>query len=101
MSVVLKKHKKLYIADIKLVLVVSETDEEVKNVDKNISSARDTLFSFLGNICSYKCELSPIVQHYKWSVYIKSVLRSGLAALPIRPPVINTISTFHKADRIS
>ena len=27
-------------------LVVSGIDEEVKNVDKNISSARDTLFSF-------------------------------------------------------
>ena len=76
-------------------LVVSGTDEEVKNVDKNISSARDTLFSFLGNIFSYKCKLSPIVQHYTWSVYIKPVLTSGLAALPLRPPVIKTISIFH------
>ena len=76
-------------------LVVSGRDEEIKNVDKNISSARDSLFGFLGNIFSYKCKLSPTVQHHTWAVYIKPVLRSGLAALPVRPPVIKTISTFH------
>ena len=76
-------------------LVVSGQDEEIKNIDKNISSARDSLFMFLGNIFSYKCKLSPTVQHHTWSVFIKPVLRSGLAALPVRPPVIKTISTFH------
>ena len=49
-----------YIADIGLVLVVSETDEEVKNVDKNISSARDTLFSFLGNIFPTSASYHPL-----------------------------------------
>jgi hypothetical protein len=76
-------------------LVVSGIDEEIKNVDKNIKSARDTLFGFLGNIFSYKCKLSPAVQQHTWSVFIKPVLRSGLAALPIRPPVLKTITAFH------
>lgn len=76
-------------------LVVSGIDEEMKNVDKNINSARDSLFSFLGNIFSYKCKLSPAVQHHTWSVFIKPILRSGLAALPIRPPVLKTITAFH------
>ena len=76
-------------------LVVSGLDEEIKNVDKNINAARDTLFGFLGNIFSYKCKLSQAVQYHTWSVFIKPVLRSGLAALPIRPTVLKTITTFH------
>ena len=76
-------------------MIVSDLDEEMKNVDKNINSARDTLFGFLGNIFSYKCKISQAVQYHTWSVFIKPVLRSGLAALPIRPPVLKTITTFH------
>ena len=76
-------------------LIVSGTDEEMKNVDKNVNSARDSIFGFLGNIFAYKCKLSPVVQLHTWSVFIKPVLRSGLAALPIRPPVLKTLTTFH------
>ena len=76
-------------------LVVSGIDEEIKNVDKNIKSARDSIFSYLGNIFSYKCKLSPAVQYHTWSVFINPVLRSGLAALPIRPTVLKTLTTFH------
>ena len=75
-------------------LIVSGIDEEVKNVDKNIRSARNTLYSFLGNIFSYRCKLSQVVQYHTWSVYIKPVLRSGLAALPIRPAVMKPLVTF-------
>ena len=35
-------------------LIVSGLDEEIKNVDKNINAARDSIFGFLGNIFSYK-----------------------------------------------
>ena len=76
-------------------LVVSGMDEEIKNVDKNIQSARDSLFGFLGNVFSYKCKLSPSVQHHTWSVFVKPVLRSGLAALPVRPSVLKTLAAFH------
>ena len=57
-------------------LVVSGINEEIKNVDKNINAARDTLFGFLENILSYKCKLSQAVQYHTWSVFIKPVLRS-------------------------
>ena len=43
-------------------LVVSGIKEESKNVDKNIESARKSLFNFLGNIFAYKCKLSYAVQ---------------------------------------
>ena len=76
-------------------LIVSGLDEEIKNVDKNIDSARQQLFNLLGNIFSYKCKLSPTVLHHVWSIYVSPVLRSGLAALPIRPPIMKTISSFH------
>jgi hypothetical protein len=55
----------------------------------------DSLFGFLGNIFSYKCKLSQAVQYHTWNVFIKPVLRSGLAALPIRPPVAKTMTVFH------
>ena len=77
-------------------LIVSGIDEEVKNVDKNVKSARDSLFGFLGNIFAYKCKLSPAVQCHVWGVFVKPVLRSGLAALPIRPPVMKILTTFHR-----
>ena len=69
-------------------LIVSGLEEEIKNIDKNIDSARQTLFNLLGNIVSYRCKLSQTVLHHVWVVYVNPVLRSGLAALPIRPTVI-------------
>ena len=49
--------------------VVSGIDEELKNVDKNIMAARDTLFGFLGNIFEYKCKLSQAVQYHTSNLY--------------------------------
>ena len=75
-------------------MVVSGIDEESKNIDRNISSARAALFKFMGNIFSYKCKLSQVVQYHTWSVYVKPVLRSGLAALPVRPAVMKPLISF-------
>ena len=77
-------------------LIVSGQDEEAKNVDKNINSARNSLFGFLGNIFSYKCKISPAVQLQTWRVFIKPVLRSELAALPVRSAALKTLTAFHK-----
>ena len=76
-------------------LLVSGIKEESKNVDKNIESARKSLFNFLGNIFAYKCKLSYAVQYHTWSIFIKPVLRSGLSALPIRPAVMQPLIKFH------
>ena len=76
-------------------LIVSGTDEELKNVDKCIDSARKILFSLLGNIFSYKCKLSPSVLHHVWTLYVSPILRSGLSALPIRPPIAKVMTSFH------
>ena len=76
-------------------LIVSGLDEETKNIDKNIDSARKTLFDMMGNIFAYKCKLSPTVLHHVWSIYVNPVLRSGLAALPVRPVPMKTLSNFH------
>ena len=72
-------------------LVVSGSGEELKNIDKNIKSARETLSAFLGNKFSYKCKIAPAVQYNTWSVYIKP----GLSALPIRLTVMKPLTTFH------
>ena len=89
--------QKLVVADDNehLGLIVSGTDEEIKNIDKNIESARKTMFGLLGQTLSYRCKLSPLVQYHIWTIYIKPVLRSGLPALPIRPNTLKTLTTFH------
>ena len=76
-------------------LIISGKNEEQKNVDKNIDSARRSLFSLLGNIFSYKCKVSPTVLSHVWSIFVSPVLRSGLAALPIRPVTMKILANFH------
>ena len=89
--------KQLEVADNNehLGLVVSGHDEEIKNIDKNIGSARKILFSLLGSIFSYRCKLSQLVLHHVWTLYVNPALRSGLAALPIRPSTVKTLTRFH------
>ena len=73
-------------------LTISGIDEEIKNVDKNLQSTRNSMFSLLGNAFSYKFNLSPSVQLHIWATYCKPVLRSGLAALPLRPTAMKSIT---------
>ena len=77
-------------------LIVSGINEEIKNVDSNIASARGALFSLLENTFSYKCKLSPAVLLHSWRIFISPVLRSGLSALPIRPSALKPMEIFHK-----
>ena len=65
-------------------------------IDKNIESARKTVFSLLGQSLSYKCKLSQSVQYHIWCIFIKPVLRSGLSALPIRPSNMKHLTNFHR-----
>ena len=76
-------------------MIVSGHDEEIKNVDKNIASARKILYSMLGSIFSLKCKLPPSVLVHVWSLYVCPVLRSGLQSLPIRPNPMKNITRFH------
>ena len=75
-------------------LIVSGTNEELKNCDANISNCRKSLFGLLGPALSYKCKLSPQVQLHLWRVYSLPVLLSGLAALPVRPTDMKPLQIF-------
>ena len=47
-------------------LVLSDWDEEQKNLDQNIIKCRQSLFALLGSAFSYKCKLSPVTtSHWK------------------------------------
>ena len=65
------------------------------NVDKNIQETRNSMFALLGKAFSHKCKISPTTQVHIWNIYCKPVLRSGLAALPIRPVVMKSVTSFH------
>ena len=76
-------------------LIVSGQAEESKNVDANIHQCRSSLFALLGAAFAYKCKVSPQAKVHLWRVYCKPVLRSGLAALPLRPAQTATMTAFH------
>ena len=75
-------------------LLVSGLDEEQKNVDENVLKCRKSLFGLLGPAYAYKCLLSPLVQIHLWKTYNLPALLSGLAALPIRPPQMKSLTIF-------
>jgi hypothetical protein len=76
-------------------LIVSGQDEEVKNIDEKIKRCRSSLFFLLGFAFSFKSKVSPKVQLHLWRTYCQPVLRSGLAALPLRPVHTQHLTIFH------
>ena len=76
-------------------LIVSGLNEEQKNVDENIQKCRKSLFALLGPAYAFKCLLSPALLVHLWRTYNLPVLLSGLAALPLRPPNIRSLTLFH------
>ena len=76
-------------------LTVSGHNEELRNVDENISKCRASLFALLGPAFAFKCMLSPLVQLHIWRTCCLPVLLSGLSALPVRPPVAKSLKLFH------
>ena len=74
---------------------MSGVDEEIKNVDEKIKLCRSSLFSLLGAAFSYSSKLSPKVQIHLWRTYCQPVLRSGLAALPLRQVHTDHLTSFH------
>ena len=76
-------------------LIVSDLDEEQKNVDANIIKCRNSLFASLGPAFAFKCLLPPSVQVHVWRTCHLPVLLSGLPALPIRPPQLKSLTLFH------
>ena len=76
-------------------IIVSGQEEETKNVDANIVQCRGAVFALLGPAFSFRSKLSPKLQTHLWRVYCQPVLRSGLAALPVRPAQSQLMTTFH------
>ena len=62
---------------------------------KNIQNCRKSIFGLLGPAFSFKCTLSPLTQVHLWRTYNLPVALSGLAALPIRPNNIKSLTLFH------
>ena len=76
-------------------LVVSGLEEEQKNIDKNVKAARKAIFALLSSSFAFKCNISPSVKIHLWRTFVRPVLTSGLSALPVRPSVMKTLSSFH------
>ena len=77
-------------------LIVAGSEEEQKNVDKNIINCRNSLFVLLGPAFSFKCLLSPAVQIHLWRSCCLPVLVSGLPSMPIRPTNLKYLEIFQR-----
>ena len=75
-------------------LIVSGSKEEMNDVDNNIIDCRNSLFALLGPAFAFKCLMSSLVQVHIWRTYNLHVFIFGLAALPIRPTHMESLSIF-------
>ena len=75
-------------------LIVFGLDEEIKNIDLNIDSAREIIFNLLGTSLATNVNSQQVLLHV-WTIYVNPIARSGLAALPVRPAAIGALKTFH------
>ena len=76
-------------------LIVAGDNEEIRNIDENISKCRSSLYSLLGQGFAYKCLLSPVVLLHIWRTCSLPVLLSGIPALPVRPSTLKSLTLFH------
>ena len=68
--------------------LISGIAEAQKNVDKNITNTRKSLFKLMGNPFSYSSLVNPSVQFKTFETYSLGVLTSGLCSLVIQPDSI-------------
>ena len=76
--------------------IISNRDQEQKNVDLRIQKTRNCIFGMLGPAFQFKCLLSPIVKFHIFRTYICPVLRSGLSSFVLRDNHIKPITIFHR-----
>ena len=76
-------------------LAVSGLGKEQKNVERNISKCRISIFGLLEPTFAYSVKVSPAVQLHLWRVYCLPVMQSGLAAILVRPTVMKSVNIFH------
>lgn len=77
-------------------LIVSGENEEIKNVDANVTKGRKSLFGLLGPAFSHKCSLSPVVQVHLYRLFTCPITRSGLAAMTLRPSHLLPMTMLQK-----
>ena len=77
-------------------LIVSNKNQEQKNVDLKMNKGRNNLYTLLGSGFAYKSFLSPVLKLHIYRTYTCPITRSGLASLALRPGQLEQLSVFHR-----
>ena len=77
-------------------LIVSNKNQEQKNVDLKMNKGRNNLYTLLGSGFAYKSFLSPVLKLHIYRTYTCPITRSGLASLALRPSQLEQLSVFHR-----
>ena len=76
--------------------IVSNKNQEEKNIDLRLQKGRKSLYCFLGAGFSYKCLLSPVVKLHVLKTFICPIIRSGLSSFSLRTSQLEPLSLFQR-----
>ena len=69
--------------------IVSNFDQERKNVDLRLQNGRGSLYSFLGSGFNHKSNLSPVLKIHIYRTYVCPIIRSGLSTFVLKNHLFN------------
>ena len=76
--------------------IVSNFDQERKNVDLRLQKGRTSLYSFLGSGFAHKSHLSPVLKIHIYRTYVCPIIRSGLSTFVLRNHLIEPLVIFQR-----
>ena len=76
--------------------IVSNSNQEQKNIDLKLQKGRNNLFSLLGSGFAFKSFLSPVLQLHIYRTFTCPITRSGLSSFALRSSQLEPLSIFHR-----
>ena len=76
--------------------IVSNKNQEQKNVDMRLGKGRNNLYSYLGAGFSYKCMMSPVLKLHIYRTFSCPITRSGLSSFALRSSHLEPLSLFQR-----
>ena len=76
--------------------IVSNSNQEQKNIDLKLQKGRSNLFSLLGSGFAFKSFLSPVLKLHIYRTFTCPITRSGLSSFALRSSQLEPLSIFHR-----
>ena len=76
--------------------IISNYDQEKKNIDLRLQKGRNCLFSFLGSGFATKSNMNPVLKLHIYRTYVCPVIRSGLSTFVLRHQLLEPLKIFQR-----